>query len=349
MILYTIGTSFDQSLLDFFDDLNQKYSECKIIEMYGSLQNDPIGTSRERWRLPNLSFKNLENYIRKANKYNIKFNYTFNNVLVDPVFLFKNEKQILNFVKRLIDIGTDSITIAHPLLMKFVKKHFPNFKIFVSTITNTRTIQEARYFDGLGVSRIILSLFINRNFRMLKNIRESVKCDLECMTNEFCIINCPNRIWHYIVQSGLNRESLKKNEYDNIPFCRYPYNDCFRYMVRDIVHIVYNPWIRPEDIKYYKQIGISHFKIVGRTWPTEQIKIVVEAYMKQHFDGNLLDLGPFYWKGKSIFSHMRIDNRKMDGFIDYFINNEYRCDTDCNISCFYCKKWVYERILDFNK
>jgi len=54
--------------------------------------------------------------------------------------------------------------------------------------------------------------------------------------------------------------------------------------------IIKSPWIRLEDCSAYENIGISHFKIFGRTKPTEWIFRCAEAYSNREYKGNLLDL-----------------------------------------------------------
>ena len=51
-----------------------------------------------------------------------------------------------------------------------------------------------------------------------------------------------------------------------------------------------SPWVRPEDIKYYEEIGIEHFKITERGFPTDELVKRVKAYTDRKYNGNLIDL-----------------------------------------------------------
>jgi collagenase-like PrtC family protease len=277
-----------------------------------------------------------------------------NSLLIDQVYLEENHKEIDTFLGNLKDIGVVNLTIASPLLFYYIKQSFPDFKLQISTVTNVLSIQQARYWNAIGASRIILSEWITRKFKLLKNIRLAVDCELELLANEYCVSFCSDRSCHYIIQSMTNREN-KAIEYKHLDKFRYvtkyPYSICFPYMCRDGIHNLNSNWIRPEDLKYYSSIGYDIFKIVGRTYPKQTVKLIVEAYMKQRYDGNFYDLGPFYSskenkeKNKSIFSGLYIDNRNLDGFIKYIIDKDIHCDEQCGIDCFYCKEF-FEQIME---
>ena len=106
-------------------------------------------------------------------------------------------------------------------------------------------------------------------------------------------------------------------------------------------------WIRPEDQKVYNEIGINYFKVSGRTGTTEYLKTVLEAYMSENFEGNLLTL----WKPlQTIFSKESeltyqhpeyIDNKKLDGFIDHWFKGDgFECENEmCGVTCKYCENF----------
>jgi hypothetical protein len=109
-------------------------------------------------------------------------------------------------------------------------------------------------------------------------------------------------------------------------------------------------------------------KLVDRTRPTEAIALVVEAYDKREYNGNLLDLLPtlskdsFFsgrkkiWRGLKYFFqslsmnlsllhkiamldsklYVYINNRELDGFIEYFLERDCR-SLSCK-DCGYCER-----------
>lgn len=139
--------------------------------------------------------------------------------------------------------------------------------------------------------------------------------------------------------------------------------------MKHLEEYIKSPWIRPEDVKEYENIGVEHFKITERDFPTAEIIKRVKAYSEREYNGNLLDLIQGHgWniskeqlsiKGndKKLTSkneiikeickirglgcerkypkHIYIDNQKLNGFIDYF--KAGYCNGNC-FNCNYCKK-----------
>lgn len=345
MINYTVGTNFNFELLQYFDSLNQA-SKCntRIIEVYGSLASgDPIGTSREPERLSKVSMEELEQFVKTGLSYNIKTVYASNNLLIDIYYLETHYDEIIQFVKWLNSIGINDIILASPLMMEFIKSEFPHMNIHCSTILEIRSIQQVKYFSTIA-KRLILAEEINRDFSLLKAIRKATDKELEVLVNEYCVLHCPVRTEHFIIQGLANRRSKWIISCEKCKISKiYPFNVCLPYMKRDLLHNLFARWIRPEDVEYYnKEIGISHFKIVGRTYPTERMKIITKAYMELRYDGNFFDLGPYYLGEKEAIRGLYIDNRKLDNFLDYFKQNEVRCNRDCEITCNYCKTFLYK-------
>lgn len=154
----------------------------------------------------------------------------------------------------------------------------------------------------------------------------------------------------------------------NLDWCLYK---CQHKQLVHPVEYIRSPWIRPEDVSAYEKIGIEHFKITERGFPTEILLKRVKAYTERSFEGNLLDLvqGHGYLLAKNqekkldvknhfdsieeivaeinrvrglgqertFARHSYIDNKKLDHFIDFFVDN--KCTKNCE-SCGYCKHWA---------
>ncbi len=130
-----------------------------------------------------------------------------------------------------------------------------------------------------------------------------------------------------------------------------------------MVNFIRSDWIRPEDLHYYEEIGIDYLKIVDRTKFSDTISLATDAYTNRSYNGNLADLIPTYSKEpfakkKKFFLgpdfilrpfainvareslkikpgriEVYIDNRKLDGFLEFFIQG--KCKQACN-ECNYC-------------
>lgn len=126
----------------------------------------------------------------------------------------------------------------------------------------------------------------------------------------------------------------------------YPMGMCIASRKSKSVWLKMN-YIRPEDVKRYNEIGIDHFKLTGRTGSTAHLQEIMRAYMKESYDGNLLGL----WKHletikeekeESFRPQVYIDNKKLDGFVDYwFENRNHICANEiCGETCKYCDLFI---------
>jgi hypothetical protein len=90
----------------------------------------------------------------------------------------------------------------------------------------------------------------------------------------------------------LTQSSRKKDPLGG--FCLdYCFLYCSAKKLRETIHYLRSTWIRPEDLKHYRALGYSSFKIVERSCPSGLLLKRVAAYARRSFDGNLLELvGP---------------------------------------------------------
>jgi len=337
MIYLMCGCNFDPDLLDGYKELNEKYEDVKIIEVFGSMRNDPIGCSREEDRLPVVDYNSFARFCSKARDLDIKINYTINKSCVGSVEDFKkDEKNYLAFLEFLGNNGISRVTVTHPLLMELVATN-TDFSIEASTICHTYSVNQVKYYSDLGVDKICMNLMKNRDITFLRNYNTVCSLHgitLELMANEACLFGCPYRFCHYNQQSHTIEN---KKFYDN-----YPIGRCTKIHVTERVEWLKARLIRPEDMKRYASIGINHFKITGRTHVTESQLRIAEYYMKQRLNGNFLDLFPqFYNIYKSKEEQKKapffIDNRDLDNFLDHWFDNmDFVCSDHCELNCYYC-------------
>jgi collagenase-like PrtC family protease len=114
---------------------------------------------------------------------------------------------------------------------------------------------------------------------------------------------------------------------------------CTSEKTRDPGLMLKSPWIRPEDLAVYEAMGYDEFKLAGREMDRPWVERVVRAYAARRHDGDLnqLILG---FDQMEPFGNVpvRIDNRKLDGFIDFF-HKKHDCRLGCR-DCHYCDDWV---------
>lgn len=360
---FKVGCNFDLALIDKCKELNEKYKDKgRIVEFFGSDYDHQELTARPGFRLQKITKEYFEEYIKKSLEAGIVFNYVMNSPFpyLTKEELINHKEEIQEYVKWLESIGVYRITIANPL-MALIIREVSDIELEVSTILNIETVTQLKYYhDTFKINKFCCSVNKNRDFKFLKNAAKYCNENgliLENLCNEFCYVSgndhsataCPYRQSCYMCHAG-NRTKEQALLYNNYPmqYCMSSRNSVEEGWLK-------SRWIRPEDLHYYNDIGIDYFKVSGRTGTTEYISTVIEAYMAQKFEGNLIAL----WKPlESIFSEKKesehklvdyIPNDKLDGFLKHWVDNPtFECANEiCGQTCKYCKEY-YEKNIKAN-
>ena len=346
-------------------DLIKKIDKTNVYELYGKLASDFIGGGRASAGLPFVSKKQAARHILEAHNNGLKFNYLLNATCLDNLEWTRFGQRRLHYlIDWLIDINIDSVTVSIPYLLELIKRRYPKLNIYISTLARIDSVEKAKYWENLGADEITLSFVdINRNFRILKKIRESVRCELKLIANLDCLYHCPLLTYHANLISHASQLTHQMRNF-LIDYC---YLSCDYKRIANPEEFIRSGWIRPEDICYYEDIKIDKIKFVDRRMATEEISLIVDAYTKRKYDSNLLDLFPHTTKSivyqkanpfhklkyffrpflvhvfrlakeRKLFTERKvfIDNRKLDGFLEHFLNEG--CDLKFCQDCGYCKK-----------
>jgi hypothetical protein len=141
-----------------------------------------------------------------------------------------------------------------------------------------------------------------------------------------------------------SRESIDQRCY--VDYCYYR---CTFQKLTDPVEYLRSPWIRPEDVEVYEDLGIDLFKVAGREkmgdGPASHTDWICETYAayraRRCSDVAALLVGnqaPFSLAGQAPPpSGVRIDSSKLDGFLRFF--QEDGCALDCDY-CEHCTEWA---------
>ncbi len=266
------------------------------------------------------------------------------------------------------------MTITNPYILMFVKKYFKeDFKVRVSTFACIDSYTKAKYWEDLGADYLCVDFVkVNRDFKTLKYMVDNLKtAKIEILVTNSCLKNCPMIYTHTTGLSHASNKDKNSNSYED-----WSLFYCQKKELENIEEYIRSPWVRPEDIKFYENIGIEHFKITERGFPTEELVKRVKAYTDRKYEGNLLDLIQGHGvvakddlklqrqsvnSRKDIYEeirrvrglgrqrecerHIYIDNKKLDNFITFFIDN--KCTGNCN-SCGYCNM-IAKNVITKNK
>lgn len=284
---YSVATSWGDGLLHGLAALNANAVGVRVSEIYGSHRATPTGGGRPAYRLPDVSGENFEQHLSLAHSLGLRFNYVLN----APSFNGNERspewwKEVAGFIERLAEAGVNRLTIANPALLGFVREKFPAFQINVSLIAGVDTPEAARRFEDMGADVIVLSPFtVNRDFATLRAIRAAVSCSLELYANIPCLDNCSMRDAHYRYSGQASRVGRLINIASD-PFLV----KCSSAYLSDPVNLLRSPFIRPEDVAVYGELGINVIKLSDRSESTDFLLRTAGAYLAQRYDGDLFQL-----------------------------------------------------------
>jgi collagenase-like PrtC family protease len=327
------------------------------VQIYGVLPTSMIGSGGSGPDNVRMAGNQAEQYIEQAHSAGLKFDYILNAPSMSNMEWDENTHQeLLMHLDWISSIGADSVTVTIPYLIELIKRQFPQLKIRVSTIAHVNSVARAKLVESLGADSITLDINVNRDFTVLKAIRDAVSCELTVLLNNLCLYQCPYEYYHH---DGLGHASQNYNPLNGY-YVDYCVLRCTLDRLCDISQIIKCRWARPEDIHVYEEIGIDMFKISGRSMPSERILRAATAYSSRHYQGNLYDImnvitpklgfiSPALPGGQNsvigALPKFYIDNQALEGFIDFF--RKQNCLSGCS-HCDYCQR-IAAKVIQFDR
>lgn len=333
MSIFTIPADFSLDSIKEIVELNKNLT-IKVDEVYGNIKESTLGSGRKYFGLPEVSKEQIIKYINFAKKNNIKFNYTINaSCLQNREYKMESRDEILYQLAELIECGVEHVTIALPSLIEIIAKEFPQLKVTVSVITGIDTLSKMETFCKYdNVKNMYIHERIYRNIPLLESLTQVAHLynkKVGLIANSFCLSECPYRQYHYNYGAHSISGTGIIPEY-------YGYK-CALIKFADKRNILTMPWIRPDDIDKYINIGIDRFKISGREMQNAGANMnkVVSIYNSKAFQGNLAEL--FTCFSKSTYSE--VYNIKNSAELDHYLQEVLEGKNICNKEgCSKCNK-----------
>ncbi len=375
-IKFSVATNFDGGLIEALRGY-------PVAELFGKLPSDKMGGGRASFMLAPTGVDEFKRHVRQAAENGIGFNYLLNAACLDNSEYTRAGRRelyrVLDFIK---ECGIGSVTISLPSLLPAIKKYAPGLKVRIGVYARVDSVAKARFWEDSGADSIALeSISVNRDFRLLENIRKAVGLELQLLVNSNCLMFCPLSGQHMVNLSHASQKGHISRGF----FIDYCALKCSYEKLREPVNYLRSEFIRPEDLRLYTDMGYTSFKVLERGAPTEVMAMRVKAYSEGRFEGNLLDLiqpygyksgnkegklaaGLKFWK---FFFRPRtvkltglmklkklaerrgmlapldgdpvyLDNRALDGFLDGFRGRNCR-STDCN-ECGWCASFTKKAV-----
>lgn len=335
---YNIGFQLYEQGEEPFSQIVKTYRD-HISEVFFAWQDIPTGRSAAATRHGYTDWTaqaRLEEELRAIRSMGIKLDLLFNgNCYGEYAISEKLANTVISVLEHLGEIGcaADVVTTASPAIAYTVKKHFPDTEVRSSVnmcIGSVKGMEYlADYFDSFHVQREY-----NRNIAHLKMLREwadGAGKKLVLLANSGCFRNCSWQIFHDNLVAHESEICEVKNLSGFTPYGCWNMlkNEENRHMLLE------NTWIRPEDIHNYEGI-VDTVKLATRMHSLPGM--VVDAYVRESFVGNTLDLfEPGF--GRAIAPFI-ISNKD---FPPEWFTKTSTCDNLCH-RCGYCRS-VYEKVI----
>lgn len=351
-----IGAIFSQEFVDLVENNNSSGGNI-VDEVYGSIVLHDRYTARPAFRLPDISIQELREYVKKLSSIGVKLNYTLNaSYIRGRDYLYEEKKKIFDIVEILRSIGVEDFTVTLPFMAEIIRDKHKDVRLHISTIAHIDTVTQIKLWNKkYNISRVCMNLLKNRDIGFLRSAAAYCKkecIDIELIVNEFCGNVCyqgkETSATHCIYRDHcyqLHSIGYKKNDKGVLP---YPMKQCTEGRNSNLAWLKQH-FIRPEDLCRYNQLGINHFKVTGRTSNIEFMRKLLLAYSTESYEGNLIEL----WhhleniEGKGRNNVLYIENKNLDGFLDHWFKNEFRCDNIlCGEECTYCDDFMKKIEID---
>jgi collagenase-like PrtC family protease len=316
--------------------LNQRSSN-RVKEVYLSGPQKYSGSGRVA---PEISIEKFVDVVNEIHREGIRVNLTLNSTC-EGIEWYSEQAidSTMQFVGEMHErYGVEAVTIANPRYIMEARKRFPGIEICASVLGDIDCVQRAVLFQKAGADVLTIDVNINRDLRLLRDIKQATNAQLKLMVNEGCLYKCPYRKFHFNITSHVAKEVGRAGvDYSYADF----FDMCNQVVADDHSQILKSGWIRPEDTRKYGEIT-TFFKVVGRTQRGSRVIRAVKAYLDERWRGDLLDLMCANLGSFSVNHGAYLDNDKL-GELQFF-EKTTTCERKCQ-HCSYCDEAIEDLLV----
>jgi len=199
----------------------------------------------------------------------------------------KLEGHVIDILVELVswNCKPEIVTTASPFVARTLKKAFPEIEVRASVNMRLTTLQAFKYLSPLFDS-YYLGRDVQRNLETVKRFSDWCHANgkkLCLLANSGCLRNCPWQTFHDNLIAHSDAAMKVENVRGWSPhLCWTLYGD-----PKSFPEILKATWIRPEDLRRYDGL-VDVVKLATRQHANPGM--VVSAYERGRFEGNLLDL-----------------------------------------------------------
>ena len=334
---FSVGFQLYENGEETFSDIVRTYNEY-ISEVFFAWPEMPSGRGDVLVHSGDVQDvqQRMERELNEIKEMGVKLDLLFNaNCYGAESLSEKLACKVCSVIEHLESVGcgveivtTTSLAIAHT-----VKKFFPQIEVRASVNMKIGTIKGMEYvsdlFDSFHVQREYNRDLAHLN--ELKNWADKNGKKLVLLANSGCFTHCSGQIFHDNNVAHESEICKMQNIEDFNPYV------CWRSLRHrsNLVKLLQNTWIRPEDIHNYEGI-FDTVKLATRIHRLPGL--VIDAYSRRRYFGNVLDL--FEPTFSASIAPFIIDN---SAFPKNWFDKTSTCDKIC-YRCNYCDE-VLKKVL----
>lgn len=259
-----------------------------LFGIYGCKQRQLVGHGRAPLDVPFVPDERIRAHASLARSLGVEFAYLLNgrceHLDVTDSRTLRRIREDLEWVVE--DVRANCVVISDLRVARIARSLYKRDRLGlrVSTIASVRCPEDLADWLPLDPESVVLHHDLARDFRRLGELTRFVhsthsNVEIELIVNESCLPHCEARDAHYAKLSAATpayREGFQQA--------------CNLAKLRRPSTLLSASWVRPEDLAYYAEFGISRFKIAGREMPLAWLDRAFRAYASGKHSGNLVDL-----------------------------------------------------------
>lgn len=254
------------------------------------------------------SLQDIKEIVDYAHKFYVKVHVTINTILQDDEL--EDAKKL---IKELYEIGVDAIIVQDMAILNMaIKGELPPILIHASTQCDNRTLEKVKFFDSVGVTRVILARELSLD--KIKEICENTSAEIETFVHGALCVSYSGQCY---MSAHIGGRSANRGECAQA--CRKKYSlvsENGDIIAKDKYLLSLRDFNASKHLESLVNSGVKSFKIEGRLKDENYVKNVVAYYRCE------LDKISQKTSSGRVFLDFEPDLNKSfnRGFTDYFLN-----------------------------
>lgn len=259
------------------------------------------------------SIEDIREIVEHAHKFNVKVHVTINTILDDNELI-----QAKKLIQNLYDTGVDAIIVQDTGILELaIRGELPPIPIHASTQCDNRTLEKVKFFDQIGVSRVILARELS--LETIKEICKQTRTEIETFVHGALCVSYSGQCY---LSCSIGGRSANRGECAQSCRKKYSLVDSNEKVIAKDMHLLsLKDFNASKHLEELIKAGVKSFKIEGRLKDENYVKNVVAFYRRE------IDKYSEKTSSGKVFLDFEPDVNKSfnRGFTDYFLENRKDC------------------------